>query len=222
MEDIKQPSLYIHPHSTPAAAAMFAILLLIALGHLVQTIRFQSWVMFWLLFGAAAECAGFFLRLWSFTHETDVGTFIAAYLVPVVAPIYFASACHMVFGRIIMAVTPAEDLRFQVLLLTPRWIAPIFLLTDLVSFVVQMFGVRAIAASFDWNTGSVEDTDLMKLGDGVVKVGFVIQTCCLAVFTVFVLNFGIRGRNWSSPANTKWKILLAAVLGAAGLLLVCK
>lgn len=211
---------YPYPPSTAGAVIALITLVCLTLYHLFQFIRFRAWVLFWLILGALLECVGFLGRAWSVTHDTDVLTFLVGYLVPIIAPSLLAAACYMVFGRVVWAVTPPENLKFRVLLVSPRWITPTFVAFDLASFFIQLVGIAGIAGSIDPKDHTTDATKA-KHGQSIVKFGLILQIVCFGLFTLIGINFLVRSRSWPSPEAIHWKKLAWAVNAAATLIMVC-
>lgn len=107
-----------------------------------------------------------------------------------VAPSVFAASIYMVLGRI-MLITDGE----QHSIIRGRWLTKIFVVGDVVSFLMQGAGGGIMAS------GSI---DSMKMGENIIIGGLVVQ---ILFFTCFVVTAGIfHARLTRVPTNKSMQL----------------
>lgn len=113
-----------------------------------------------------------------------------------VAPALFAASIYMTLGRIIRGVR--ADFRS---LIPVRWLTPIFVCGDVVSFVVQASGAGVMV------TG-----DSMTTGENIILGGLVVQIVMFGLFVVVTAIFHSRIRQWPTRPfledRFKWESLM--------------
>lgn len=104
----------------------------------------------------------------------SVSVYSAHTIFVLVAPSVFAASIYMVLGRI-MVITDGE----QHSIIRGRWLTKIFVVGDVVSFLMQGAGGGIMAS------GSI---DSMKMGENIIIGGLVVQ---ILFFTCFIVTAGI-------------------------------
>ena len=77
----------------------------------------------------------------------------------------------MVFGRIVWYTTPPGERRFARLWVPPRWITPLFVVSNISAFLIQLLGVGAVGAAV---TEKPPDQEKLSNGYRVLKFGLII------------------------------------------------
>lgn len=127
----------------------------------------------------------------------------------------------MTFGRLVWWVTPNERLNVRTLWCPPRWITPIFVAFDLITFSIQLAGVSRTGDAFKSGVSPRDKQDAIDTGIHILRIGLGLQLICFGLFVLIGVRFCLVGRRWRAPDGvTKWKRLNMAVNGAAGLISV--
>ena len=128
-----------------------------------------------------------------------------------------AAACYMAFGRLVWYISPYAKLNFKSLWVPPRWITPIFVSFDAVTFFIQMVGISAAATAIH-GPGDV-DIDQLNNGLKVAKIGLILQMICFLFFAIIGIHFLFASRKWSVPLSRakrgQWQRLNMAINVAA-------
>ena len=121
-----------------AAAAIFCVLFaLSAIHHTYQLIRARAWFMIPLLIGCIFEVGGYVGRAVS-AHQTPnwtLGPYILQSLLLLVAPALLSASVYMTLGYIVLALDGE-----QYSLIREKWLTKIFVVGDILSFLVQGAG----------------------------------------------------------------------------------
>ncbi|SPJ88924.1 related to protein RTA1 [Fusarium torulosum] len=134
-------------HYTPslAAAILFAVLFgLSGFVHAYQLAKGRAWYLLAFCIGILFEVIGHAARAYNATEDfpnwSDI-PFIMQTLLLLLAPALFAASIYMILGRLIRALD-AEHLS----LIRTRWLTKLFVLGDILSFVVQGIGSSHLIA----------------------------------------------------------------------------
>ncbi|KAJ9606033.1 hypothetical protein H2200_009882 [Cladophialophora chaetospira] len=171
-------------------AGCFAILTLWVIWRIFTT-RTRFSIPF--AIGGMLEVVGYLARIWA-AYNTDklVPYTIQAVLI-LIPPALLAASVYMVLGRVIRAVNAAHLSIIRI-----NWLTKIFVLTDILSFLVQSSGA-SLQANQDVNP---------SLGKGVVLVGLAIQVVAFGLFIITAILFHVRIHRQSTPASRDRKSLL--------------
>lgn len=198
------PSLYL----PIAFAALYG---LSAMLHVAQMANTRHWYMAILVFGCVAEAAGNNIRIWGHFKPLDITPYIAQQVILVVTPAFFAAVHYWVLGRILALF----GCGFTLASISPKNIAPLFIVLDVASLGIQAAG-SAIAA-----IAEVDSKDTTS-GGNIVVIGLCVQLAAYFCFNLLLLSF-IWKAAFSSTTNQnpywtrrfKWFLLglfLASVL----------
>jgi hypothetical protein len=135
----------------------------------------------------------------------------------------------MAFGRLVWYIMPPQRLTWRSLWCPPRWITPIFLSFDVLSFLVQLAGISKTGSAFDKNVSSQDRQNMLDSGMRTLKLGLVVQLVCFGTFAVIGTRFLHISRDWNAPEDTpfgypyssRWRRLSWMINGAATLITVC-
>jgi len=123
-------------------------------------------------------------------------------------------------ARVVLHVTPVQYQTVQVLWVTPRKMsefynpqwryssltgikAPIFVTSDCVAFLIQVFGGIQSASS---------DANKKMTGFTVMKIGLAVQLLCFGLFLVISFRFHIVAKRFRDAwADTQWVEFLWAI-----------
>lgn len=113
-----------------------------------------------------------------------------------IAPALFAASIYMVLGRIIRGVQAEHRSMIPV-----RWLTPIFVCGDVLSFIVQASGA-----------GIMVTGDGMKTGGKIILGGLVVQIVMFGLFIVVAGIFHSRLRQWPTAPllenRAKWESIM--------------
>jgi len=135
-----------------------------------------------------------------------------------------AAACYLIFDRLVWWVTPSERQNFRTLWCSPRFITLFFILFGLGSFLVQLWGVSAIGASYSSNDTKGEKERGFNLGLKILKLGLILQVVCFGIFALISARFLVVSKHWNKSSfrvsDGRWRRLGCIVNIAAGLIMV--
>ncbi|MCJ1226859.1 hypothetical protein MMC12_003514 [Toensbergia leucococca] len=134
-----------------------------------------------------------------------------------------AAACYMAFGRIIYWVTPDIHRGFRSLWVPARFLAPFFVLFDVVAFCIQLLGLVLILSKTSTSKPEHENQkgNGMAQGIEILCLGLIIQAVVVGAFALLAARFLIVSRQWryawpegGSPTwrSMAWIIILASIL----------
>lgn len=110
-----------------------------------------------------------------------------------IAPALFAASIYMVLGRVIRGV--CAEFRSVI---PVRWLTPIFVCGDVVSFVVQASGA-----------GLMVTGDSVKTGENIILGGLIVQVIMFGLFVIVAGIFHSRIRQWPTApflaGRAKWE-----------------
>jgi hypothetical protein len=126
------------------------------------------------------------------------------------APILFAASLYMTLSRVIIAVSGA-----QYSLVSPRWLARIFVTADVISFMIQGGGAGLLVQG-----GSASKT---QTGQNIIVGGLVFQLVAFAVFCVNIMLFHLRYRKHGrtdSVRHIPWQGILVMLYLTSGFIMI--
>jgi RTA1 like protein len=129
------------------------------------------------------ETVGYVGRIYSINNITSKTAFIMQSVLIVLAPAFFSATVYMILGRVIAFINAP-----QLSIVPHRWLTTIFVLGDVLSFLVQGSGAGFMAgsSSSSRNTGSL-----------IIVGGLVIQLIFFGVFFIALIVFDFRCRRRS-------------------------
>ena len=170
------------PNEDPAIAAV-VIMAVLAVVTGITTIRFKGHYMWIIAAATLLEALGFALRIGSIHQATHLGIYIGSMIFLITMPIAMAFVNYLVFGRIL------KEYGRKIMFLKATWIAVIFLVSDVLSFLLQG-GATGLLTSKTAST--------VKIGRNIIIAGFVIQ---LVFFVAFIwLTF------WAAFISPRFKL----------------
>ncbi|KAI9367228.1 RTA1 like protein-domain-containing protein [Aspergillus egyptiacus] len=166
------------------AAVVFVILFIIASGlHTYQMVMTRTWFFIPFVLGGYFEWIGYIGRAISGTEERpyfSLSPYILQTLLLLIAPTLFAASIYMALGRIVL-VTDGEPYCW----IRRKWLTKIFLLGDIISFIMQGAGGGIMTSG----TASALTT-----GENIIIVGLVVQLIFFSVFVYTSIRFHLGMR----------------------------
>jgi hypothetical protein len=191
------------------AAIFFTIIFFFLLvAHIFLAFHYRkrfSWV---IAMAAAWETAGFAFRTASTTNQTSTAYGIPSSLLILLSPLWVNAFAYMVLGRIVHYFLPGE----KVMGLQPKRLALVFVLLDIVSFLVQGIGGSMIS-----NTGSPSS---IMLGIHIYMGGIGLQELFIIIFSGLAINFHRKVNRVGTIRQESWKQLLLILYITLGLITV--
>jgi len=159
--------------------------------------------------GCFTYAVGIALRFGLHSNPDSNGLYIAEYLFVTLSPCAFIAAEYILLGR--LAVYLKEENQLAV---SPRRITPLFIASDITTFLIQAAGGGVSAAATTEQTGQV--------GSRIFLVGLALQLISFSTFFCVYLTFLFRVRrrspaSWFRHLETKkawpydWRVLALAL-----------
>uniref|UniRef100_L2G970 Rta1 domain-containing protein n=1 Tax=Colletotrichum fructicola (strain Nara gc5) TaxID=1213859 RepID=L2G970_COLFN len=180
---------------SPSGAAAMIFLIGFVVGcawHVFIIVRRRAWYFIPLIIGCLLEIAGYLGRFLSSTDTGNLGFFMIQTLCLLVAPALFAASIYMVLGRLILYLqcAPLSPIK-------PSRLTKIFVVGDVLSFLVQVMGAGLLAQANSMNTGKT-----------IILLGLAVQLIFFGLFVVSIRH--IRG----------WRGVMSVLYVASGLIFV--
>ncbi|KAF7859690.1 hypothetical protein EAF04_008769 [Stromatinia cepivora] len=181
-----------------------------AFFHVWQMLRKRTWFYTPLLVGAVMMTFGYIARSFSAKSPAEVMPYIAQSLLIILPPSLYAATIYMIYGRIAFFVNaPGASI------IRPARVTKIFVVGDVVAFLMQAGGGGMMAQSSMANTGQK-----------VILFGLFVQLVFFGFFLFVALIFYKRMR--SSPArytipsygNRTWVQLIKLLFAAAAIIIL--
>ncbi|KAK4222593.1 RTA1 like protein-domain-containing protein [Podospora fimiseda] len=196
-------------------AIIFAILFLAITGlHIKKLFDSRTWYCIWFIIGGLMEVAGFIARCVANYNTGKLIPYVIQNLLLLLPPVLFAATVYMVLGRIIRHVNG------EIYSLVPvKWMTFIFVMGDLLSFVVQGGGAGLMV---------IGDAEKTERGEKMIVGGLLIQVVVFGFFCVTAVVFHLRYNRHSVAAAAYggrggmaegWKKLLFMLYGVSGLIM---
>ncbi|OTB07146.1 hypothetical protein M426DRAFT_83954 [Hypoxylon sp. CI-4A] len=176
------------------AAGVFAALFILGTLYLVWKItRTRAYFCTVFIIGGIFEIIGYCARA-AAKYKTDVLIpYVIQSVLILIAPALFAASIYMVLGRVIRGVHAEFRSVIPV-----KWLTPIFVSGDVVSFVIQASGA-----------GIMVTGDSMKTGENIILGGLIIQVIMFGLFVIVAGIFHSRIRQWPTAPflenRAKWE-----------------
>ncbi|RAL06701.1 RTA1 domain-containing protein [Aspergillus homomorphus CBS 101889] len=204
---------YYYCNPSLAAAVIFIICFLLpTILHTYQLVRTRTWFFIPFLVGGYIEFIGYCARAVSTKQSPDwtMGPFLVNSLMPLVAPALFAASIYMEPEKLVV-VLHAE--RYS--LIRPKWMTKIFVLGDVLSFLLQSGGAGMMA-------GKTQPS--FKTGSNIIVVRLVVQIVFFGFFIVttglFHLRMNKQPTTYSPSSGINWQKLVWTLYAASILILV--
>ncbi|RKO89140.1 RTA1 like protein-domain-containing protein [Blyttiomyces helicus] len=186
------------------AALLFGLTLL---AHIAQAVKFRTVFMITLMCSALMETAGYVTRYITIDN-TGQTLFIVSLVGTIIAPIFNCAINYMILGRLITHVGA------QYSFLKGKIIASVFVLSDVITLIVQSAAATKL-------TGSLDDTSSILQGQKIMLSGLAIQLVSFGIFIVATLHFDYKTRQQSHVRlQGDWVRLLNALHFSSTLIMI--
>ncbi|KAG9668870.1 RTA1 protein, partial [Aureobasidium melanogenum] len=163
--------LYAYTPSAAAAGAFMGIFAVATVAHIFYLPKLRQCFFIPMIIGGIMEVGGLYGRFWGHSSKNNFKAYVLQALLLTPAPIFLAATMYMTLGRVIIALDADKDHT----LIRPRWLSKIFVLFDIVCFIVQIGGIGLQCTT---------SSSVQKTGRTVTIIGLIIQ---LVVFAYFIL-----------------------------------
>ncbi|KAL3478487.1 RTA1 like protein-domain-containing protein [Aspergillus californicus] len=173
---------YYEYNPSEGAAIPFAALFALSTAvHIWQTIRGRTWYLIPFIIGGIFEAIGYLCRFISATQTPDwtMMPFIGQSLLILLGPSLFAASIYMLLGRIIVTLKAGSISPIR-----PSWLTKIFVMGDVLSFLLQSGGGGMQA--------SAKDADQSDMGEKMILGGLFVQIFFFGVFVIVAMIFHRR------------------------------
>lgn len=216
--------LYGYEPSMPLAIIGAILFLGVTLIAVIQFFHNKTWCFWPMIVGGLVESSSFIARGVSVGNSKNLNALPLQYIAIILAPSLMAAECYLIFSRLVLWVTPSERQNFRTLWCSPRFITLFFNPVDFGSFLVQLWGVSAIGASYSSNDTKGEKERGINLGLKTLKLGLILQVVCLGIFALISARFLVVSRYWNKSSfgvsDGRWRRLGYIVNIAAGLIML--
>ncbi|OOQ84049.1 RTA1 domain protein [Penicillium brasilianum] len=202
-------ALYRYTPSIAAAVIFAVIFLVLTILHGIRLWRHHTYFFAPFIIGLLFECAGYIARIFSHFDTEALGPYIVQTMLILVAPPLFAASIYMTLGRVIVILNC-----HQLSIVPVRFLTKIFVVGDVISFLLQCGGGGYMAAG---------TLSAMNIGENIVIGGLAIQLLFFGFFVVVSAVFHWRVRRsipHSAESSKKWESIMWALYAACFLILV--
>ncbi|KAL8936950.1 MAG: hypothetical protein Q9216_004665 [Gyalolechia sp. 2 TL-2023] len=208
-------SLYPYDPSFPAALVLALLFSVAGFYHLFLYFRHHAWFLYFILLGIAMEALGFWARAYSSKNLEDRNSFNASFLLVMLAPSALAAGLYQMFGRLLYYTVPPSHRTFRTLFLPARFIAPFFVIFDVVSFFIQLIGAGIVLQN-----AKKKDVSAQKKGINILRFGLIIQAVVFGAFAILAMRIVLISKRWQFawPDGGQWKRLGWAVTAGSCLI----
>ncbi|KGO70835.1 RTA-like protein [Penicillium expansum] len=194
--------------SIPAAVIFLVLFAAATTFHFWKLHRTKAWLCLAFSIGGLFEVIGYAARVAAHNSTDSVIVFAIQNVFLLLGPTLFAASVYMTLARIICSVHAEKHSLVRI-----KWLTKIFVMGDVVSFLVQG-GASGLMA-----TGNNQ-----KMGSNIVVAGLVIQVIMFGLFIVTSIVFEVRMRR-SPPAEAfdegiNWMRHLRTLYAVSALILV--
>lgn len=179
-DDPKNPFHYMPSLGAAVASLIIYMLLFIVLTTL--TIWKKCWYMIPLLIGCIMEVIGYGTRIPLCINPIGrIALYANMHACLIIAPVFNAAIEYVLFGRLMHAVGDHYSL------IKPRLVAWIFIICDIISFIIQVAGAGIL-------TSSTTSLETAKTGENVLLAGLAVNLASFAIFCLQIFYFDYRTR----------------------------
>ena len=179
-DDPANPFHYMPSMAAAVVSLTFFILILIILS--IWMIWKRSWYMTTLLVGCIMEIIGYGTRIPLVTNPVgQISLYAGIHACIIIAPVFNAAIQYVLFGRLMHAVGD------QYSLIKPKLVAWIFIICDVISFLVQSSGAGLLVTARTNPEGA-------KTGENILLGGLGINLVSFAIFCLQLFYFDYRTR----------------------------
>jgi len=190
-----EQDFYRYTPTLGAAIAVGVIYSLAFIATIVQFIRFKSWVWTVMLLASGMEAAGYIVRSISTKHIYNKNLYVTQFSLIILAPVLMAAACYIVFGRIVFHVVPREARTLKLLWISPRFVTPIFVASDIIALFLQLVGAVMITTISNTDPNAISKA---KRGKRIAQIGVAVQLACFGLFSVMAVRFNFTSKRFAA------------------------
>ncbi|KAL8835185.1 MAG: hypothetical protein Q9170_003431 [Blastenia crenularia] len=204
---------YPYNPSFPVALVFAFLFSIVGIYHLFQYLRMRAWFLYFIILGIAMEALAYWARAYNSKNLKNFTSFSTAYFLVMLGPSVLAAGLYQTFGRLLYYTVPTSHRTFRSLLIPARFIAPFFVIFDVVSFFIQLIGLGIIVQNIKKN-----DVDAQKKGIDILRIGLILQTLVFGAFAVLAMRIVLISKRWQFawPDDGRWKRLgWVVVLGSS-------
>ncbi|RHZ43560.1 uncharacterized protein CDV56_101857 [Aspergillus thermomutatus] len=204
--------LYRYDPSIGAAVVFILLFLGGSCIHTYQVARTRTWFFVPFVLGGYFEWIGYIGRAISGTQSPNwtVQPYIQQTLLLLIAPTLFAASIYMELGRIVL-LTNGDSYCW----IRRQWLTKIFLLGDIISFIMQGAGGGIMASG---------SASALSTGEHIIIGGLVVQLIFFSLFLVTTLKFHIGIQNGPTRkvlhSQPPWERHIYAMYGGSLLIFV--
>ncbi|PYI20676.1 RTA1 like protein [Aspergillus violaceofuscus CBS 115571] len=206
-------ALYRYTPSIAAAVVFTVVFCVLAILFIYRIVRHRTFFFIPFLIGIIFEAAGYIARIFSHFDTQALGPYITQTMLILVAPPLFAASIYMTLGRLITQLHAESASLIRV-----RWLTKIFVVGDVISFILQCGGGGYMAAGTE---------SAMLAGEHIVIAGLAIQLLFFGFFVLVASLFHWRCASLSAATTLKsqsgrlsWRGLMWALYAACTLILI--
>ncbi|KAL2173322.1 RTA1 like protein-domain-containing protein [Thermothelomyces heterothallicus CBS 202.75] len=203
-------ALYRYKLSLPAAITAIIVFSILTLLHIWRIYRHRSFYFTAFTVGGCFQVIGYCGRVWSHFDNMAIGGFVMQAILILIAPALYAASIYMILGRLIRTLHAEPTSIIPV-----KWMTKIFVVGDVLSFLMQAGGGGIQAA------GTLE---LFDIGEKIIIVGLFIQIFMFGFFLVTTVVFHTRFSQSSGSDRQhsliRWKRHLTVLYVASAIIMV--
>jgi len=216
----------LYPYKPNFISAVIAIIMFVFSFSftLYYFVKKKTWFFFCMVDACLMMLIGTITRAMSIKDQDNDILYIVSYLTIMLCPSVAAAACYMAFGRVVYHVTPEERRNFKNLWVPARFITPIFVILDIIGFLIMFIGLGGMAASVTNDDIKSDPKKLKSTVDNALialKVGLVLQLICFLIFTLLASRFIMVSKRWRNQwPDAKWRKFALVICAACFFLLI--
>ncbi|OCH94121.1 RTA1-like protein [Obba rivulosa] len=172
-DDPMNPLRYIASNALTGVA--LAAVLLVAIGHVYSFWRYRGKCMLPMVIGDWTYALGFVVRFALHSNPDSKGVYIIFQLLIVLSPCAFIATEYMILGRLARYLDCSRHL-----LIAPTKIARVFVISDVVTFLIQAGGASLSTAKTE---------SALKAGEHIFLVGLILQLVSFCIFLLIYVRF---------------------------------
>lgn len=185
-----------HPNKVPVFifAFLFTVFTFVHLGHMI---KYRGWFFIPFILGGILMSVGYHAKHMSLNDRTNFVKAAIAEIGILVAPALNAASLYMMLGRL----TLMRPQKPRLTIIGRRWITAIFVIADILSFLIQAIGIGTIVSQNDLKKGEKPDEKLRKNGMKIVVLGACVQVIALLLFVLNTFIFHHREKKHYSGSS---------------------
>ncbi|PLN80227.1 RTA1 like protein [Aspergillus taichungensis] len=200
-----------------AAAILFLVLFIVTTAyHIYQVVRMRSWYMIVFVTGGIFQIIGYICRILAHDDNKSIPIYSVQTILILLAPLLYAASIYMTLGRLIRYLGAESQS-----LIPTKWLTKIFLVGDVVAFLMQAAGGGIMAS------GTIK---AMDTGENITIAGLCVQLLFFSVFIITSAVSHLRIRKNPTPTSlevtsmdwrkTTWKTIMLVLYTSSVLILI--